>query len=190
MRQTETDIGHDGPELGKGTSGEEVADDLLEVVKDDAAVLDSLDDGGEGVEQDHVGSLDGNVGAAAHGDADVGGLERRGVVDAVARHGDDAAVLELLDDAQLLLGRGAGKDDLFVLREDLPLVCAHAHQIRTAEHDGLTGSGILFFFCGLLARQIAEAVNHWGWKRDDASILCDCEGSEGEITSDLRTLVF
>ena len=38
------------------------------------------------------GRLAGHVGAAAaHGDADVGGLERRGVVDAVAGHGDDLA---------------------------------------------------------------------------------------------------
>ena len=42
---------------------------------------------------------------------DVRGLERRGVVDAVAGHGDDLAVgLERLHDAQFLLRRDAGAD--------------------------------------------------------------------------------
>ena len=36
-------------------------------------------------------ALDRDVGAGAHGDADVGGGERRRIVDAVAGHGDDAA---------------------------------------------------------------------------------------------------
>src|SRR5687768_17845868 len=35
---------HDGPELGEGACREEVANDLLEVVEDNTAVLDSLDD--------------------------------------------------------------------------------------------------------------------------------------------------
>ena len=44
------------------------------------------------VGQDHVGGLAGDVGAGlAHRDADVGGLERRRVVDAVAGHRDDLA---------------------------------------------------------------------------------------------------
>jgi hypothetical protein len=152
LRKTKADIGHDGPELGKGAGGEEVANDLFEIVKDDAAVLDGLDDRGEGVEEHHVGGLDGNVGAAAHGDADVGRLERGRVVDAVARHGHDAVLLELLDNAQLLLGRRARKDDLLVLRQDLPLVCAHAHQVRTAEDDGLSRNRGFFIVCNILAR--------------------------------------
>ena len=64
------------------------------------------------VEQDDRRGLARDVGAAAaHGDADMGGLERRRIVDAVAGHGDDLAVgLQRLDDAQLLLGHDAGKD--------------------------------------------------------------------------------
>ena len=37
--------------------------------------------------------LDGDIGSRAHRDPDVGGGERRGVVDAVAGHGDDTAFL-------------------------------------------------------------------------------------------------
>ncbi len=44
------------------------------------------------LQQRDAGALDGDVGAGAHGDADVGGGQRRRVVDAVAGHGDDAAL--------------------------------------------------------------------------------------------------
>jgi len=45
-----------------------------------------------------------------HGDADMSGLERRGVVDTVAGHGYDFAIcLEGHHDAQLLFGNDAGK---------------------------------------------------------------------------------
>ena len=42
--------------------------------------------------QGYAGALDGDVGAGAHGDADIGRGQRRRVVDAVAGHGDDAAL--------------------------------------------------------------------------------------------------
>ena len=49
--------------------------------------------------------------ATAHRDADVRRLQRGGIVDAVAGHGDDLAVgLQRLDDAQLLLGHDARED--------------------------------------------------------------------------------
>ncbi len=49
-------------------------------------------DAGEvALEQRDAGALDGDVGAGAHGDADIGRGQRRRVVDAVARHRDDAA---------------------------------------------------------------------------------------------------
>ena len=54
---------------------------------------------------------DRDVGAGAHGDADVGFGQRRRVVHAVARHGDDAALgPELPDDAVLVLGQDIGLD--------------------------------------------------------------------------------
>ena len=43
------------------------------------------------VQHRRIRRLQGHVGAAAHGDADVGGRERRSVVDAVADLGDDLA---------------------------------------------------------------------------------------------------
>ena len=43
------------------------------------------------LEQRDAGALDGDVGAGAHGDADIGGGQRRRIVDAVAGHRDDAA---------------------------------------------------------------------------------------------------
>ena len=50
------------------------------------------------LDQCNACALDGDVGAGPHGDADIGGGERRSVVDAVAGHGDDAAVAaQLLD---------------------------------------------------------------------------------------------
>ena len=66
------------------------------------------------VGQDHVGGLAGDVGARlAHRDADVGGLERGRVVDAVAGHRDDLAHrLQRLRDAHLVLGNDAREDDL------------------------------------------------------------------------------
>ena len=50
------------------------------------------DDAGEiALHQGDAGAVHGDLGAGAHGDADIGCGEGRGVVDAVARHGDDAA---------------------------------------------------------------------------------------------------
>ena len=53
----------------------------------------------------------GHVGAGAHGDADIGGGQRRRVVDAVAGHGDHAALAaQPLDDRALVLGQHLGLD--------------------------------------------------------------------------------
>ena len=56
-------------------------------------------------------ALDRDVGAGAHGDADVGGGERRRVVDAVAGHGDDAAfAAQPLDHRRLAVRQHLGLD--------------------------------------------------------------------------------
>ena len=71
------------------------------------------DDRGEVVVgEDHVRRLLRHVRAGdPHRDADVGRLERGGVVHAVAGHRDDLPVrLQRVDDAQLVLGRDAGVD--------------------------------------------------------------------------------
>ena len=94
-------------------AGEQVADELLDIVENPAALFDGADDRGEVVVgQHHIRCFLGDVGARdAHGNADVGGFDRRSVVDAVPRHGHDLATLfPGLHDAQLVLGRNAGVD--------------------------------------------------------------------------------
>ena len=60
--------------------------------------------------EDQPGRLDRDVGAGADGDADVGAGQRRGVVHAVADHGDlQAAGLELGDLVRLVLGQDLGE---------------------------------------------------------------------------------
>ena len=82
------------------------ADVLGQVVVDLAALLDGEHDGGEVVVgQDHPAGVLGHLGAGAHGDADVGRLDGRGVVDAVAGHGDDLALLlQRVGQQHLVLG--------------------------------------------------------------------------------------
>ncbi len=69
-------------------------------------------DAGEiAAEQRDAGALDRDVGAGAHGDADIGRGEGRGVVDAVARHRDHAALAaQPLDHGALLIGQHLGLD--------------------------------------------------------------------------------
>ena len=89
--------------------GEEPAD----VLERRAAELDRGHDRGEVVvEQHQVGGLAGHVAAVrAHRHPDVGLAQRRGVVDAVAGHGDDVPrALEHAGDPQLV-GRGGPRDD-------------------------------------------------------------------------------
>jgi hypothetical protein len=71
-----------------------------------------------------------SVPADAHGDADVGGLQRRRVVHAVAGDGDDLALLlQRLDDQHLLLGGDAGEEDLRRIERQLQL--RRRHQARS-----------------------------------------------------------
>ena len=109
------EVHHDAAEhhhLGD-VRAQQVGQVLLDVVVDPAAALDRLDDGREVVVRQHdVGRLLGDVGAGdAHGDADVGVLERRRVVDAVAGHRDDVAlVLPGAHDLELVHRRDARVD--------------------------------------------------------------------------------
>ena len=69
-------------------------------------------DAGEiALDERHAGALHRNVGAASHRDADVGGGQRRSIVDAVARHGDDAAgAAQVFDDGAFALRQDFGFD--------------------------------------------------------------------------------
>ena len=110
------------------------ADVLGEVVVDAPTELDGLDDGGEVVVgQDHDRGFLGDLGAGdAHGHADVGLLQRRRVVDAVAGHGDDVLLfLEQVDEADLVLGRDA-RDHADV---------GQVAQQRLVAHGGELGAG-------------------------------------------------
>ena len=91
----------------------QVVDELLDVVVDATPLLDGRHDRGEVVvDQHHVGGRLRHVGARdAHRDPDVGGLDRRGVVDPVAGHRyHGAGMLQGLDHAQLVLRRDASVD--------------------------------------------------------------------------------
>ena len=76
------------------------------------ADLDDLDELGRvAIEVDHVAGLLGGLGAGVHGHADVGLGQGRGVVGAVAHHGDElAAGLFLADVGELGLGRRLGDE--------------------------------------------------------------------------------
>jgi hypothetical protein len=75
--------------------GQEVHEVLLYVAEDGPAFLHGRDDGGEVVVgQGHVRGLAAHLGPRdPHGDADIGLLQGGCVVDAIAGHGDDVAVL-------------------------------------------------------------------------------------------------
>ena len=112
--------------------GEDVEDELADVVEDATSCLDGRDDGGEVVVgEDHRRRLARDVRAGqAHGDADVRAPERGRVVDAVARHRDHVTLgAEGVGDAQLRLGRGAGEDQLLPLAEE-PIELALAHRVE------------------------------------------------------------
>jgi len=107
-----------------GITGQQVFDELPDVVVDHPALLDGAHDRGKiVVQEDHVAGLLGDVRAHdAHGDADVGALQGGGVVDPVARHRHALPpVLQGLDDLELLLGDhpGVDPDVLHPLLKDL-----------------------------------------------------------------------
>ncbi len=103
---------HHDHDLGR-VGGQQVAHEAADVGVDAPPLLDRGDDGREVIVlEDHVRGFLGDVGAGdAHGHADVRLAQRRGIVDAVAGHGTDRTLLPPgIDDAQLLLGVGAGVD--------------------------------------------------------------------------------
>src|SRR5699024_9058604 len=98
-----------------------------------------------------VGGLNGDVGAGAHRQAQVGLGQRRGVVDAVADHRDDLPLaLQAGDDVDLVLGQNLGDDLLDAdLGGDPPgdgLVVASEQDRGEAETlqagDGLSAGGL------------------------------------------------
>ena len=108
---------HERRELGH-VVGEVVGEEAADVDEGGPTLLDRGDDRGEVVvEQHEVGRLAGDVGAgAAHGDPDVGLVERRAVVDAVAGHGHHVPPSSQRPrDPQLVLRRHPGDHDAVVV---------------------------------------------------------------------------
>ena len=83
----------DDQDFGK-VAGEEVGREPPDIPKDDAALAHGVNDRRERIiEKDHVGCFARNLGSAqSHGDPDIGFLQRRRVIDAVAYHGDDVSL--------------------------------------------------------------------------------------------------
>ena len=75
-------------------------------------------------DQRDAGALDGDVGAGAHGDADVGRGQRRRVVDAVAGHGDDAAGAPAAFRSPRLFARGSTSASTSAMPSRLATACA------------------------------------------------------------------
>ncbi len=97
---------HDADGLGDTVNGVGI-----HAFEDAPGFLDSADDGGQtGRGENQVGGRARRVGGARNSDADIGLLERRGVVDTVAGHCHQvAALLQGLDDGILVLGEHLGE---------------------------------------------------------------------------------
>ena len=102
------DAGGDGHADGVVDEGEEKI--LADVAHGGLAQVAGAQDSGEvAFDQRDAAAFHGDVGAGAHGDADVGLRERGGVVDAVAGHGDDSSLpLQFADDFQFSFGQDFG----------------------------------------------------------------------------------
>ena len=85
---------------------------MLDVAQDAAGKLQGGGDiGGVAVHQHDIGGVDGDIGAGADGDADIGTHQGRGIIDAVPHHGDDLALLLQGTDDRFLLLRQHLRDD-------------------------------------------------------------------------------
>mmetsp|Transcript_31498 Transcript_31498/g.100343 ORF Transcript_31498/g.100343 Transcript_31498/m.100343 type:complete len:747 (+) Transcript_31498:177-2417(+) len=161
----------DGGHLAN-VGGDQVPDEGLHVVVDGPALFHGVHDGREViVGEHHVRGLLGHLGARdAHGNADVGLLQRGGVVDAVAGHGGDLAeTLQDLHNHLLVLGLGA--------RE-------HGALHLTLVHDALEHLGLLLVghFLELLAREGLPAVV--GGVGEDAEVRGDGLGGDLIVAGD------
>ena len=114
---------------------QDVEQEFADVAVDRAPLLDRGDDRGEVVvRQDHIGRLLRHIGAGnAHGNTDIGFLERGSIVHAVTRHGHDLThLLERRDHTELLLGCHAGEDNL-AGELLLELFIAHLRKLETRD---------------------------------------------------------
>lgn len=157
----------------------------LQVVVEDPPFRDGRHEAGKIiVEQDYVGGLARDLAAlrVAHGDPDVGLAQRRRVVDAVARHGDDlAAALEVADDLELLLRCCARKDELLLRHDLVPLLLGLQvgdHAARDDKRpDVFVRKWDLVFFHAVFGSNLAARR-----ERDDAALARDRLGRQRVVT--------
>eukprot|EP00162_Nutomonas_longa_P005648 comp16298_c0_seq1/m.25900 comp16298_c0_seq1/g.25900 ORF comp16298_c0_seq1/g.25900 comp16298_c0_seq1/m.25900 type:complete len:430 (-) comp16298_c0_seq1:1704-2993(-) len=176
-RDLERNKGQEGNEL-RDVGREHICDGLLEVLKDETAFANAVDNGSKVVvEQNDLTGLLGDGGARAHGNADVGGLERRGVVDTVTGHGDDVAELvELADNVLLLLRHGACKDDFLVGKHTGPVLGCEGQHLSAVNNNGSDAArrdGLAFFLELVLGRA-----------GDEIERLCNCMGRDRVVARD------
>eukprot|EP00162_Nutomonas_longa_P015360 comp22286_c0_seq2/m.53250 comp22286_c0_seq2/g.53250 ORF comp22286_c0_seq2/g.53250 comp22286_c0_seq2/m.53250 type:complete len:357 (+) comp22286_c0_seq2:767-1837(+) len=146
--------------------GHNEQDCLVEIVKDDAAVADAFDNRGKVVVRaDDLGGLLGDLGAGdAHGDADIGALECGGVVHTVTCDGNHfAALLQMLDNHELVLGLHARKDKARLGKHGFPVFVLELEHI-------LARVGALLVRRGLVA--------------EDVDLLGNGLGGDGEVARD------
>ncbi len=158
---------------GRHVHRDQVAHRVADIVVDAPSESHGLDDGLEVVFQKHQRrGLAGHVGAApTHGHANVCRLERRGVVHAVAGHGDDLAVgFERVDQSQFLF-RNHPREDAHRSYACAQLRSTQALELRAGQHParGLQSD----FACNRLRRARVVPGDH---HHPDAGVvaLLDC----------------
>jgi hypothetical protein len=192
----EHDIRHDGPELAKTASGQKIRHRFLQVIKHHAAITKGFNHAREGFKQNHIGSLNSNVAPGPNRDTNISRPERGRVIDAVAGHPDNLVPrLELSHDAQLVLGRGARKDDFLVLGQLGPLLLVEGDELRTAEDDCAACAVSVFAYLVLSERGVegGDAVEGFDGVDtgvgDDVAFSCNCLRRERKVSGDLSLSV-
>ena len=212
---------HDAAEHGEhltDVGAQQVAQELADVVEDAAAFAHGGHDGGEVVvRQDHLGGFLCDLSAGdAHGHADVGGLDGRGVVDAVAGHGGDVALtLQRGHNLELVLRGHTGVDgdlggglvELLVGGQRVQLVAGQrlavlgdnaevggdaggGQRVVAGDHDGADAgaAGLGHGVAHLGARRVDDA-DHAGPDQvvlDDVALFGDVGDLTGGVGADAR----
>ena len=117
--------------------GQDIGQELPDVLEDGAALLDAGDDARKVVvQEDDVGRFPGHIRSGQpHGDADIGRPQRRRIVHAVPSDRDDVALaLERRDHAQLLIGCDPRADDFRGVERELELGVRHPGEIVPGQH--------------------------------------------------------
>jgi hypothetical protein len=118
--------------------GEQVENELLNVVEHAAALFDGVENGGKViVSQNDVRSVLGDIRASTHSNANVGAFERWRIVDTVTSHGRERLpAVQSVNHADLCVGRTTSNDKRkqgesvdFVVRQLVELGGGHNHRI-------------------------------------------------------------